>query len=212
MAEAEAAAAAPVEEEEAHTETSYLLLSLFPSFPSPAAANGRRCLLSAVFFFFYFFSRGASPRPVATPAVFQPLEQRFIFIAMFCPLLLPPFLPPVIPTSPRSTSTTAPWARLLFIRLAPAFFPLLFSPPFFLHRSSRCPWSVISRRGGDENARLGLRTVASSFCTTELPPSAPFSPAIRFFFFFRFFHVMCARPAVLISRVRALRSRDKEKY
>lgn len=47
-AEAEAAvAAAAVEEEEAHTETSYLLLSLFPSFPSPTAAvNGRRCLLS----------------------------------------------------------------------------------------------------------------------------------------------------------------------
>lgn len=40
----------------------------------------------------------ASPRPAATPAVFQPLEQRFIFIAMFClspslsssrPLLIP---------------------------------------------------------------------------------------------------------------------------
>lgn len=57
MAEVEAAAATSVEEEEARIETSYLLLSLFPSFPFPNRRKRPSLPSFAVFFFFYFFSR-----------------------------------------------------------------------------------------------------------------------------------------------------------
>lgn len=124
-AEAEAAAAAaPVEEEEAHTETSYLLLSLFPSFPSPtAAANGRRCLLSP-FSSSFTSSLARIPSPGCNSGGLSAPRTAVYF---YCDVLPPPphslLLAPYshLPPFP-ATSTTAPRARLLFIRVAPAFF------------------------------------------------------------------------------------------
>jgi len=105
--------------------------------------------------------------------------------------------PPPHRAYPQSTSfpasSTDARARILFIRVAPAFFRLFSFFLSFFPRRSRCPWSVISRRGGDENARLGLRAVVSSFCG-RLPPSfASSSYSIRFHSFLAYFFSVLRR-------------------
>lgn len=177
-------------------------------------------LLPLLPFFFHcllFFSHAVRiPSPDCNSAG---LSAPRIAVYFYCDVLPPP--PPAYPPSapfPASPTSTDARARVLFIRVAPAFFHLSFFLSFFFSfflsaRCSRCPWSVILRRGGDENARLGLRAVASSFCRRFLPPSASSSYSIRFRSFLApFFFSFLPSRAVLISRVRALRSRDREKY
>lgn len=60
------------------------------------------------FLFLLLLLSSASPRPTATPAVFQPLEQRFIFIAMFYPLSPLLSITPVIPISRLSPQPQQP--------------------------------------------------------------------------------------------------------
>lgn len=178
-----------MEEEEAHTETLICFFRYSPYFPPcpPRERPPLPCLLSPLSFFFchYFPSSStsffsltqyASPRPTATPArPFSPSNSSLFLLRCSTP---PPRLSPVpFPATPTSTDARA---RVLFIHVAPAFFRLFFLS-FFPCRS-RCPWSVISRRGGDENARLGLRAVASSFCRRRRclpPPSTSSSYSIR---------------------------------
>jgi len=200
-----------VEEEEAHTETLICFFRYSSYFPprlprTTVAAFFRRSLLLLLLPFFFHFSfsltRYASPRPTATLPTFQPLEQQLIFIAMSPPpsapipnLLLSPH------PRPRPMLVLEFFLSVLLLRSFVSFLSFFLS---FLPRRSHCPWSVISRRGGDENARLGLRAVVSSFCG-RLPPSfASFSYSIRFhsflaYFFFRstpflfFVHACCDR-------------------
>lgn len=171
---------------------SYLLLSLFPLFSSPSATNDRRCLLSPLSFFFcyYFPSSSTSSsfsltHPLARLQLrrpFSPSNSSLFLLRMFRPS--PPTYLQSAPCPPHPRLRPTLVLEFFLSALHPRSFVFSFFLSFFLRRS-RCPWSVISRRGGDENARLGLRAVASS--PLPLPPS---SYSIRFrsfltLFFFR---------------------------
>lgn len=108
--------AATVEEEEAHTETLICFFRYSPYFPPRLPRNDRR---SAAFFrsslsssvitslrLPLFLSRNTHPpRPTATLSAFQPLEQQFIFIAMFCPSCSPSIPRPFLSPQPRPRPT-----------------------------------------------------------------------------------------------------------
>jgi len=116
---------------------SYLLLSLFPLFSSPPAANDavaaffRRSLLLLLLPFFFHFSfsltRYASPRPTATLPTFQPLEQQFIFIAMFHPLLTAPIPNLLLSPHPRPTLVLEFFLSVLLLRSFVSFLSFFLS-------------------------------------------------------------------------------------
>lgn len=98
------------------------------SLPDRAAANGRRCLLSP-FSSSFTSSLARIPSPGCNSGGLSAPRTAVYF---YCDVLPPPphslLLAPYshLPPFP-ATSTTAPRARLLFIRVAPAFFFLFFS-------------------------------------------------------------------------------------
>lgn len=217
--------AAAVEAEEAHTETLICFFRYSPYFPPRPPRTNRRCLLSRAlflllsllpFFFHFFFSSHAIriPSPDCNSAgLSAPRNSSLFLLRCSAP---PARLSPILFLSPQpqrscSSSFYPRCSRVLssFLSFFPSFFPCC----------SRCPWSVISRRGGDENARLGLRAVASSFCRRLPPPSASsssYSIRLRSFLalFFPFFPSPLPVPAPFLTPrvIRSPRSRDREKY
>lgn len=213
-----------MEEEEAHTETLICFFRYSPYFPSPfllllarpandrRAAFFRRSLSSATTFrllptslFHLLFScaRRASPRPrlqLRRPAAFQPLEQQFIFIAMFWPLHL---------FAPHHSSRRLTTAR---VQEKVSFYPYFalarsFISSFFLSARRSLALPVVSNfaKGWQrECAPRPSRNGAVFF----LPPPSLFPSASSSFFcylLFRFF----SRPFLLLL---AAVSRDREKY
>lgn len=182
----------------------------------------RRCLLSPLSFFFchyfpssstipsLFLSRGTHPLArLQLRRPFSPSNSSLFLLR--CSASPPPVYPPSAPFPASPTSTDAR-ARVLFIRVAPAFFHLSFFLSFFLSALLALP--VVSnftkgwrRECAPRPSRGGV------FFLPPLPSTLrlvlllyPLSFFSRSFFFF------LPSRAVLISHVRALRSRDREKY
>lgn len=187
---------AAAEEKEAHTETLIRFFRYSPYFP-PRRPPARGCcgryffLVALLFlrplllvFFFRSFARVSARIPSLETAnsatALQPLEQQFIFIAVFRSRLFhPPFR-----ARPNLARRAPALERCFFSSTLHALPQRSFDSSFFLsslssfHGRSRYPWSVISRRGGDENARLGLRALLSSFCCHHHLPRPSLHPTI----------------------------------
>lgn len=202
-----------------------MLLSLFPLFPSPPAAQKRppRYLLSratiSLFFFRHCFPPSLPPPPPPPPLLLYRaariplvrLQLRRPFSPSNSSLFLlrcsAPAYPPARPAPRRPTSAAAE-GFFLSVLLLRVLSPLL---SFFLSAPrSRCPWSVISRRGGDENARLGLRARLLFFANSLslVPARYPRSFRSPLFFPPRSFSYFSRRARVAAA---AVVCRDREK-
>lgn len=177
---------------------SYLLLSLFPLFPFPPAAQKRPPLPSfSSESLFSSFATTSFSSPSRCTHPFARLQLRRPFSPSNSSLFLlqcsAPAYPPNRPSPRRQPEPPRSgfFLSVLLLRVLSSFLSLFLSAP-----RSRCPWSVISRRGGDENARLGLGARGGVFFfATSLPPLHPLLLS-AFFSLSSFFS-----PLVLISRV-----------
>lgn len=106
-------------------------------------------------------------------------------VYFYCDVLPPPILHSAPPRDANLSRRSGFFLSVLLLRVLSSFLSFFLSAP-----RSRCPWSVISRRGGDENARLGLRARGGVFfLAISLPPPHPpllllsafFSLALLFF-------------------------------
>lgn len=189
---------------------SYLLLSLFSLFPSPPAANDRRCLLSQLSFFFcYYFPSSssfsltlyASPRPTATPLAFQPLEQQFIFIASSAP--------PVLSLSPVRSSPRNP--DLNRRSCSSSFYPCcsrVLSSFLSFFPSALLALPVVSNFAKGWRRECAPRPSRGGVFLLPPPPFTLHLALHPLSFFSRFLPLA---PFLSLAYV-ALRSRDREKY
>lgn len=213
---------AAVEEEEAHTETLICFFRYSPYFPPrpPRTAAAPLPSFAALFlllpllpFFFHcllFFSHAVRiPSPDCNSAG---LSAPRIAVYFYCDVLPPP--PPAYPPSapfPASPTSTDARARVLFIRVAPAFFHL----SFFLSFRALLALPVVSNFAKGWRRECAPRPSRGGvFFLPPLPSTLRLVLLLYPLSFFSrsFFFSFLPSRAVLISRVRALRSRDREKY